>query len=138
MIDVVVAEAAEIEVGERLARVAAARSRRHSGARSTSAPIGSAKPAIVGAVHLGEQRRSADGMRRSRTTSADQRVPFLLVDVAERRADVRVGQVAAERQQPVDPHRDVLVLGQLIEISGDAPSSFSVRRRGSSKSRRLV
>ena len=46
-------------------------------------------------------------------------VPFLIIDVAERRAHVGVGQVAAEGQQPVDPHRDVLVLGKLIEISGN-------------------
>ena len=46
-------------------------------------------------------------------------VPFLIVDVAERRADVGIGQVAAEGQHPVDPHLDVLILGKLIEISGN-------------------
>ena len=59
-------------------------------------------------------------------------VPFLIVDIAERRADVGVGQVSAEGQHPVDPHRDVLILGQLIEIAGNA----TVERRASAAAAR--
>ena len=122
VVDVVVAEAAEEEVRERLRAIL----RREAGRaaqpeRRVPATAPRRPKSYVACISREDLASSRSRPRLPSSTSS-----LLVVHVAERRADVRARQLGAGGDQPIHLDGHVLILRQLIEVARDA--AFDLER----------
>ena len=116
MVHVVVAEAAEIEVGKRLGRILRRERRRRCGARSTNGPsAGRTRGRSVPCTFV-----NSDEATTSLRMTSDHRCPFSSSTLPSDERTFVYDRSPTRLIQRAHLHRDVLVLRQLIEMPGDA------------------